>query len=106
LIEQLEHIPVLIFVCGTSLHPPDAPRVEWTYSAIYAAAQNMLVAARSIGLGAAFTAIHRHAEQEVRQILAIPEGKVLGVTIPLGWPERPFGPLTRKPLSEVVHHDG
>jgi hypothetical protein len=27
------------------------------------------------------------------------------VTIPLGWPGRPFGPVARRAVDEVVHHD-
>ena len=26
--------------------------------------------------------------------------------MPIGWPIDPFGPLSRKPLAEVVHADG
>jgi hypothetical protein len=25
--------------------------------------------------------------------------------IPVGWPDRPFGPARRLPLDDVVHHD-
>jgi len=97
--------PVIIFVCGANVYPKNAPRIEWAYSAVYAAAQNMLVAARALGLGAAFTTFHVMAEPEVREILEIPDDRFLGVMMPLGWPARAFGPVTRRPLSEVLHHD-
>ena len=35
----------------------------------------------------------------------IPEEVEICVTLPLGWPDRPFGTITRKPLEEVVHRD-
>ncbi len=75
------------------------------YSAVFAAAQNLVVAARALGLGAAFTTLHGVAEQQFREILGIPAERFLGVTIPLGWPAGPVGPVSRKPLEEVVHHD-
>jgi hypothetical protein len=37
--------PVLIFVWGANVYPKAGPRIEWAYSAVYAAAQNMVVAA-------------------------------------------------------------
>jgi nitroreductase len=75
------------------------------YSAMHAAAQNAVVAARALGLGAAFTTLHGTAEPAIREILGIPEDRTIGVTIPLGWPDRPFGPVARRPLEEVVHRD-
>jgi nitroreductase len=45
------------------------------------------------------------AETEIREILRIPDDRLLGVTMPLGWPARPFGPVTRRPVSEVIHYD-
>lgn len=105
LLANLREVPVLIFVCGQNNYPEQAPDPTFMYSAVYAAAQNMVVAARALGLGAAFTTIHRFAEPDVREILAIPDDRYLAVTMPLGWPARPFGPLTRRPVDDVLHHD-
>ena len=98
-------VPVIIVVCGANIYPPDQPRETFMYSAVFAAAQNLVVAARALGLGAAFTTLHGVAEQQFREILGIPADRFLGVTIPLGWPAGPVGPVSRKPLEEVVHHD-
>ena len=106
LVATMHTVPVLIFVCAANNYPEQGPIVEWSYSAIYAAAQNMLVAARALGLGAAFTTFHQQAEPEIREILRIPSDRILGVTMPLGWPARPFGPVNRRPVREVTHHDG
>src|SRR5205085_1372778 len=104
LIAHLADAPVIIFVCGTNNYPPHAPNTEFMYSAIYAAAQNLLVAARGLGLGAAFTTLHGAMGQPLRDLLAIPEDRHIGVTIPVGWPARPFGSVNRKPVADVVHH--
>lgn len=98
-------VPVIIVVCGANIYPPDQPRETFMYSAVFAAAQNLVVAARALGLGAAFTTLHGVAEQQFREILEIPADRFLGVTIPLGWPAGPVGPVSRKPVDEVVHHD-
>ena len=98
-------VPVIIVVCGANIYPPDQPRETFMYSAVFAAAQNLVVAARALGLGAAFTTLHGVAEQQFRDILEIPADRFLGVTIPLGWPAGRVGPVSRKPVEEVVHHD-
>lgn len=95
--------PALIFVCGANTYPPKRPRAEWMYSAIYGAAQNLLVAARALGLGAAYTTLHDAGEAAIRQILGIPEDRTLAVTIAIGYPGRPFGPVSRRPVEEVMH---
>ncbi|ADP81408.1 nitroreductase family protein [Pseudofrankia inefficax] len=105
LIEHFGEVPVMVFICGTRLVRAGSDRMDPMYSAVYAAAQNLLVAARTVGLGAAFTTLHERVEPEVRAVLRIPDDRFLGVTMPIGWPAVPFGPLTRKPLDEVVHHD-
>jgi nitroreductase len=101
----LGEIPVLIFVCGRNVYPPHAPRETMMYSAVYAASQNLVVAARALGLGAAFTTLHHIGESRMREILAIPDEVFIGTVIPLGYPDGPTGPVTRRPLAEVVHHD-
>ena len=104
LVATFPTVPAIILICATNRYPDGDPITEWSYSAIYAAAQNMLVAARALGLGAAFTTFHHQAEDEIRQILGIPPDRIIGVTMPLGWPARPFGPVNRRPVSEVVHY--
>jgi nitroreductase len=105
LMAHFGEVPAIVFVCGADVYPPASPDISYMYSAVYAAAQNLIVAARAVGLGAAFTMFHRFIEVPVRELLAIPADRHIAVTIPVGWPARPFGPLTRKPLEHVVHHD-
>jgi len=70
---------------------------------VYPAAQNILLAARALGLGATFTTYHMLAEAGVRKILSLPDDARIAVAIPVGWPEKPFGPVRRRPLPDVVH---
>jgi nitroreductase len=102
---HLGEVPVIVVVCGQNVYPLHRPMEHFMWSAVYAASQNLIVAARALGLGAAFTTFHATAPEAFREILAIPEDRHLGVTIPLGWPAQPVGPVTRRPLEQVVHRD-
>jgi len=105
LIENFADFPAIIFVCGQNIFPPEAPAETMMYSAIYSAAQNILLASRALGLGCAYTAMHHHNESEIRKILELPDDRHIGVTMPIGFPENEFGPVKRRPLDEVVHQD-
>jgi nitroreductase len=105
LLGTLAQVPVIVFVCARNTYPERAPDEAYMWSAAFAASQNLIVAARSFGLGALFSTLHRMGEPAIRETLGLPDDVYLATTIPLGWPDRPFGPLTRKPIEEVVHRD-
>ena len=84
-------------------YPPGNPDEQLIWSACYPAAQNLIVAARALGLGATFTTFQRRAEQVVRGTLGIPDEVRMAALIPIGWPDRPHGPVNRKPVEEVIH---
>jgi nitroreductase len=72
-------------------------------ASIYPFVQNILLGLRAEGLGAAFTTLLTPAEEEVRKLLALPDGIALAGHISVGhradpWPTR----LARKPLSEFA----
>jgi nitroreductase len=105
LVEHLGDAPVMIFICGNNVYPPNAPQEHMMYSAVFAAAQNLMVAARASGLGAAYTTFQLGSEDAIKSRLGIPPETKICVTIPIGWPGRPYGALTRKPVEAVVHYD-
>ena len=105
LVEHLGEAPVIIFLCGNNVYPANAPQEHMMYSAVFAAAQNLMVAARASGLGAAYTTFQLGSESEIKARLGIPAETKICVTIPVGWPGREYGALTRKPVEAVVHHD-
>jgi len=106
LIETLKTCPVLILVCGKTVYPYAAPRESFVWSSIYPAAQNLIVAARALGLGTVFTTFQGTAEPTIRDTLAVPDDVHIGCVIPVGWPDRKFGPLRRVGYDKVVHVDG
>lgn len=105
LMENLADVPAVVFVCGSDVSLRGVVRTDYTDSALYAAGQNLIVAARALGLGAAFTTLHEQIEPDLRELLGIPPDRHLKVTIPIGWPARAFGPLTRKPVADVIHRE-
>ncbi len=74
-------------------------------ASIYPAIQNLLLAARALGLGANLTTWHLLAEGEVKRILGIPRNVQTFGLIPIGWPVGTFGPVRRRPVDQVVHQD-
>ena len=109
LLRTLRIVPAIVFVCGRPAYPTHAPEQPFTLSACYAASQNLIVAARSLGVGATFTTLHaanpERDDSAVREILGLPPEVEIVTTIPLGWPEKKFIKVRRKPLDEVVHID-
>ena len=105
LAETLNEVPAIIFVCGPVTYPPNAPMEQFVWSALYPAAQNLIVAARSLGLGTTFTTFQMFMESELRELLGIPKEIKFGVMIPIGWPQNDFVKVKRKPVPSVIHWD-
>jgi nitroreductase len=74
-------------------------------SSVYPGVQNLLLAARALGLGAVMTIWHLFLEHEWKRELGIPRGVSTLAVIPVGWPRGRLGPVTRRPVAEVIHRD-
>ena len=72
---------------------------------IYPAVQNLLLAARARGLAANLTTWHFFVEAELKAALGIPKDVRTYAVIPIGWPMGNFGPVSRRPISEVVRRE-
>jgi nitroreductase len=70
---------------------------------VYGATQNLLLAARAMGLGAAMKTMHMVDEPAFRAHFGIPESAGIGATIPVGYPEGRYGPVNRRAASEVTY---
>ena len=97
------NVPVCILFCS---EPQRGTSKLEQGASIFPAMQNFLVAARAQGLGAAITLWHRLVEDELRPRLGIPDGWDIAATLTAGWPEGRHGPLSRKPVEQVVSIDG
>lgn len=98
--------PALILVCLRGRPPADPAMAAGRYASIFPAVQNLMLAARGMGLGTVLTTVHRRREAEVKALLAIPDDIETVALIPVGYPEGRFGPVRRRPVSEVLHWDG
>ncbi len=67
--------------------------------------QNIILACRALGLGTVITTNHLRIEAEFKAVLGIPAEVDTFALMPIGWPMGRFGPVARRPLSEVVHAD-
>ena len=104
LIAHFHETPAVIFCCIRNAYPNAETPVRATmWSTIYPATQNLLLAARGLGLGAAMTTFQAGAEDEIKAHFGIPDDVYIGSTIPVGYPMGRFGPLGRKPIDEVLH---
>ena len=74
-------------------------------SSVYPAVQNLLLAARAVGLGEVLTTRHRRLAAELKHLLNIPEEVNILCVVPLGFPAMSHGAKTRLPIEEVCYRD-
>ena len=74
-------------------------------SSIYPAVQNMLLAARALGLGATLTTLYLQFEKEAEAALGLPPDVYSYALLPIGYPMGRFGPVRRVPLPDIVYED-
>jgi nitroreductase len=99
LAEHIHDAPVHLMVCmSTDGQPPSFNHG----SSIFPAIQNLMLAARDLGVGTVLTTMHRYSDAEVKALLGIPPEIVLAAFIPMGYPLGKFGAGPRKPLEEVL----
>jgi nitroreductase len=110
-IEHMAEFPLILLVCGKRDWPfkvPESERVGLAppnYGAVYPCVQNILLACRALGLGAALTTMHQVFEDELHERFGIPTEFGVVVAIPIGYPMGRFGPVTRRPAEEVTYFD-
>jgi nitroreductase len=104
--DHFEEVPVVVVACLRGSRPLFLPASTATYYAsIYPSVQNLLLAARSLGLGAALTTLPLWSTILARRTLGLPRWVTPCAVIPMGWPRGRYGPTTRRPVGEVVHVD-
>jgi len=75
-------------------------------ASIYGAVQQLMLAARALGIGSVLTTMHREREREVMEVLGLPgDARPLAI-VPLGRPASGgFARPKRPPVETVVHWD-
>ena len=108
---QVDHfvdIPVLVVAClrgggKVPYVPMPAVAASSHYGSIYPSVQNLLLAARAVGLGASLITLPLWSTTVARRILGLPLSVEPCCMVPLGWPLGRYGPKARRPVDEVVH---
>ena len=101
LTDHFHEAPIWIVPCIEDKSPPNRA----SGASIYPAVQNMLLAARALGLGATLTTRHLLYEKESEAALGLPPGVHSYAILPIGWPMGKFGPVKRGPLADIVYQD-
>ncbi len=98
LAEHMGEAPVLLVAAAAG--EPDLRLA----ASVYPAVQNLMLAARSLGLGTTLTMRHRIAEPEVQSLLGIPARVHIFCVIPVGYP---LGRWARRRgmRQPVIHRD-
>src|SRR5262249_349838 len=116
--EHMDEAPVLLLACvkiaGNPPRevPPECEEVKpesliaeaerTGCGSIYPAVQNIILACRALGLGTVITTNHVLYEDEIRKVIGLPANVQTYALMPIGFPRDNFGPVRRKPLSEVA----
>lgn len=108
-VEHLAHImgkvPVLVIPClelpGCKLSSGNQAGL---WGSLLPAAWSYMLAARTRGLGTAWTTLHLSYEREVAEILGLPDNVYQGALIPTAhYTGTDFKPAPRRPIDEVLH---
>jgi nitroreductase len=112
-VDHFTEIPVLVVAClRLGVHEGRVPFIPMPHAvesgywgSIYPSVQNLLLAARAMGLGACLITLPLWSVTSVRRTLKLPLAVTPYCIVPLGWPCGRYGPTTRKPVTEVTHLD-
>ncbi len=105
LVEHFSEAPALIAVCMRGKFPGSPETASAYYGSVYPAVQNLILAARSRGLGTTVTTLHAYRQQEVKELLEMPENVNVIAVIPVGYPQGKWGRPKRAPAESVTHWD-
>ena len=105
---HLADVPVLVIPCILGRLTPSSPpaRAASLYGSIYPAVWSFQLALRSRGLCSAFTTVYLAHEDEVRDLLGIPERVTQAALLPVAYPiGEDFRPAARRPARDVSFAD-
>ncbi|MDH3006506.1 nitroreductase family protein [Gordonia alkanivorans] len=108
---HLAGVPALVVVCAEAegLHPTDHELGRLSVvggASIYPSVQNLTLALRQQGVATALTTLLCAAENEVKELLGIPDEYITAAHIAVGYPRNGFPrKLTRSPVEEIAFLD-
>ena len=102
---HMHEIPALIIACMEFGATASSDLIVRGNGSIWPGIQNLLLAARALELGAAPTTLALNDRKAVAEVLKLPDSMAAYALIPVGYPLGTFGPVTRKPLKEILRFD-
>jgi len=93
LAEGMGDVPCIVFALAVLNGPADS---------VIPAVQNLMLAARAIGIGSVPTTLHPSVMGRFRQMFDIPYNADFHFCVPLGYPQGNFGPNNRKSTAETT----
>ena len=101
LAHHLHEAPVWVFAVLRGAAEATSPRAG---SSIYGAVQQLCLAARAYGIGTSLTTLYGGHEEELRELLGLPQDALTMALIPMGYPvQGRWAQPRRRPVEEVVH---
>lgn len=108
LAEHFHEAPIITLVLGADIDltitddqgPLDIGSI---LGSVFPSVQNLMLAARSFGIGCALTTVLRIDQSATRSLLEIPDRWQVIAAIPMGYPMGNFGIAPRKPVERVTH---
>ena len=103
LANHIQEAPIWIIPVLRNAATSNNPRAG---SSIYGAIQNLMLAARAYGIGATLTTLYASHENDVKELLGIPEDAMTMALIPLGYPDRGrWARPIRRAVEQVTYWD-
>jgi nitroreductase len=93
LADEIQDTPCIILAFSTG---------KGQASSVIPAVQNLMLAARALGIGSLPTTLHPQVMQRVYDLLGVPAEMDFHLCIPLGYPRGNFGPTQRRPTAEIT----
>lgn len=93
LADAMADVPCIVFALALHDGPADS---------VVPAVQNLMLAARAIGIGSVPTTLHPSVMDRFRTMFDIPDDVGFHFCVPLGYPQGNFGATARKPTSETT----
>jgi len=103
--EHMHEMPAIVMACMEFGSPITDKTITQGNGSIWPGIQNLLLAARALGLGATPTTLALGDRQAMAEALNLPDTMAAYCLIPVGYPLGKFGPVTRKPVEEVMRWD-
>jgi nitroreductase len=108
LAEHLAEVPVHVLACvlGRPREKFEPIHCATTYGSVLPAVWSFQLALRSRGLGSVLTTLHLLFEDEVRELLAIPEDVLQVALLPVAYTKgMDFKPTPRPPIEEILFRE-